>query len=90
MPGLKGLVLMSPFYIEADLVDPMRAMMDLYGGVVSNLAFEFGAVFVDVQKAFDRYLRFRPACSLSDDGVHPNKTGHIIIANAFLSSTGKI
>ena len=87
-PGIKRLVLMSPFLIEVDLSDPMRSMMDLYGGVVSKMALEFDAVFVDVQKAFDSYLHFRTGASLSDDRVHPNQTGHTIIANAFLSSVG--
>ena len=82
---VKGLVLMSPFLIEADQSDPMRSMMDSYGGVVSKLALEFDAVFVDVQNAFDRYLRFRPACTLSDDRVHPNQIGHMIIAEEFLA-----
>ncbi len=89
-PRVDRLVLMSPFFIETDLSDPMRSMMDLYGGVVSELASEFDALFVDVQKAFDRHLHFRTAASLSDDRVHPNQTGHTIIANAFLSSVGNI
>ncbi len=85
---VEGLVLMSPFFIEPDLSDPMRSMMDSYGGVVSKLASEFDAVFVDVQKAFDRYLFYRSNSSLSADKVHPNQTGHMIIAEEFLASLG--
>ncbi len=85
---LDGLVLMTPYVIEVDLADPMRERMDAYGGVVQRLADEFDAVFVDVQAAFDRYLSKRAAGSLSDDRVHPNLTGHTIIAKALLTAIG--
>lgn len=85
-PGLKGLVLMTPFFIEPNPSDPMRAAMDSYGKVVKILAAEFDAVLVDVQAAFDEYLTHRPSQSLCGDRVHPNKTGHMIIARAFLNA----
>jgi len=83
---LKGLILMSPYFIEADPSNLMRKHMDAYSKVVKALADEFDALFVDTQAAFDRYLAHRPAQSLSDDRIHPNRTGHMIIANAFLES----
>ena len=87
-PHLDGLVLMTPYFIEANKKDPMRMRMDDYGKVVKKLAKEFDAVFVDVQSAFDRYLKYRPTQSLCGDRVHPNKTGHMIIAIAFLKAIG--
>lgn len=87
-PALSGLVLMTPFFIEANKNDPMRAMMDQYGRVVARLAGEFDAVFVDTQAAFDAYLAHRPTQSLCGDRVHPNKTGHSILAMAFLKAVG--
>ena len=83
---LKGLVLMTPYLIEPDLSDPMRSRMDAYGAVVEQLAREFDAVFVNVQSTFDLYLAHRPAQSLCDDRVHPNKIGHMIIARSFLTA----
>ena len=83
---LKGLILMSPYFIEPDPSNPMRKHMDAYSRVVEKLAYEFDALFVDTQAAFDRYLAHRPPQSLSDDRIHPNKTGHMIIANTFLGS----
>ena len=85
-PKLKGLVLMTPYYIETSLNDPMRARMDHYGAVVERLAQEFDAAFVNVQAAFDRHLECRPTQSLCGDRVHPNKTGHLIIARSFLTA----
>ncbi|HAV12169.1 MAG TPA: GDSL family lipase [Opitutae bacterium] len=85
-PGLIGLVLMTPFYIESNLADPMRTRMDAYGAVVKQIAVDESAIFVDTQAAFDEYLTQRPTQSLSGDRVHPNQTGHTILAKAFLSA----
>jgi len=87
-PMLNGLVLMTPYFIEANKHDPMRSLMDEYGKVVKKLAKEYNAIFVNVQEAFDRYLKYRPAQTLCGDRVHPNKTGHMIIAMAFLKAIG--
>lgn len=87
-PTLKGLVLMTPYYIESAQTDPMRASMDRYGKVVERLAKEFDAVFVDVQAVFDQFLQHRPTQSLCGDRVHPNKTGHMVMAEAFLGAVG--
>jgi lysophospholipase L1-like esterase len=87
-PALKGLALLTPYFIEANASDPMRKRMDEYGRVVKRLAAEFDAVFVDTQAAFDRYLAHRPSQSLCGDRVHPNKTGHMILAKAFLTGVG--
>jgi lysophospholipase L1-like esterase len=85
-PKLKGLVLMTPYYIESNLSEPMRECMDAYGMVVERLAHEFNAIFVNVQAAFDLHLVHRLPQSLSDDSVHPNQTGHMIIAKSFLTA----
>ena len=87
-PMLKGLVLMTPYFIESNPEDPMRKQMDAYGKVVRRLSTEFDAVCVDVQRAFDRYLLCRPTQSLGGDRVHPTMAGHMIIACAFLSALG--
>jgi lysophospholipase L1-like esterase len=87
-PDLRGLVLMAPYFIEPNPNDPTRIRMDAYGNVVKHLASDFDAVFVDLQAAFDRYLSHRLPQSLCDDRVHPNKTGHMIIAREFLTAMG--
>ncbi|MFO7870772.1 MAG: SGNH/GDSL hydrolase family protein [Kiritimatiellia bacterium] len=87
-PSVFGLVLMTPYVIEPDTTEPMRKRMDLYSEVVKRLADDYSAVFVDVQAAFDRYLVHRSAKSLADDRIHPNRTGHMIIATAFLTAVG--
>jgi lysophospholipase L1-like esterase len=62
--------------------------MDAYGAVVKRLASEFDAIFVDVQAAYNTYLAKRPTQTLCSDRVHPNQTGHLIIAKAFFNAIG--
>jgi lysophospholipase L1-like esterase len=85
-PMLKGLVLMTPFFIEPDHVEPIRAMMDKYGDVVRSLAVRHEAVLVDTQAAFDEVMKELHPMALAADRVHPNVTGHMVLARAFLKA----
>lgn len=85
-PLLKGLILMTPFYIEPNRADAMRRRMDEYGAVVKRLAAKHDAVFVDTQAAFDRVLEHYYPATLAWDRVHPNQTGHMVLARAFLNA----
>ena len=86
--SLKGLVLMTPFYIESNPADAMRATMDRYGAVVKKLARAHGAIAVDTQAAFDRVLKHYYAATLAWDRVHPTAPGHMVLAKAFLDAVG--
>jgi lysophospholipase L1-like esterase len=88
LPTVKGLVLMTPFYIEPNPQDAMRAQMDRYGAIVRKLATRYETVFVDTQSAFDAALQHYYPASLAWDRVHPNQTGHMVIARAFLNALG--
>ncbi len=88
LPTLKGLILMTPFFIESCKNDRMRSTMDAYGNVVRELAVKYNAVFVDTQAAFDGLLEHFHSSSLAWDRVHPNVTGHMVIARAFLKAIG--
>jgi len=87
-PQLKGLVVMTPFFLETNKNDPMRLMMDEYSELAKEIAGDFDAVFVDIQAAFDAYLAHQPTQSLSSDRVHPNGVGHMVIARAFIKAIG--
>jgi lysophospholipase L1-like esterase len=85
-PLLKGLVLMTPYCIEPNRADPMRAMMDQYGDVVRRLAGQYQAILVDTQAAFDFVLKEVPPAVLALDRVHLTPAGHNILAQAFLKA----
>lgn len=87
-PGLKGLILMTPYFIEPNREDPMRKMMDRYGKIVQRLAGSTQAIFVDTQAAMDTVLKNVHPMSLAQDRVHPNLTGHMVLARAFLQAIG--
>jgi lysophospholipase L1-like esterase len=87
-PSLKGLVLMTPYFIEPNRKDPMRVQMDRYSRVVKKLAARHRTIFVDTQKVFDQVLSTGHPMELAWDRVHPNPIGHMVIARAFLDAVG--
>lgn len=84
--NVQGLVLMTPFYIEPNKSDAMRARMDEYGAAMKQLAQKHGALFVDTQAAFDAVLAHYYPATLAWDRVHPGQTGHMVLARAFLTA----
>ncbi|HZG56784.1 SGNH/GDSL hydrolase family protein [Paenibacillus sp.] len=85
-PAVQGIVLMTPFYIEPNRDDAMRQAMDRYGAVVKRLAEKHEARFVDTQAAFDALTAHIYPATLAWDRVHPNMTGHMALARAFLDA----
>ncbi len=83
---VKGIILLTPFYLEPNLKDPMRAQMDRHGAKVRELATRHQTVFVDTQAAFDQALAAYYPATLAWDRVHPNQVGHMIIARALLNA----
>ncbi len=88
LPQLKGLVLLTPFMIEPNAREPMRARMDQYGAVVKKLARRHGAILVDTQAAFNAAMKYLHPMTLAWDRIHPGTPGHTILANAFLQGIG--
>jgi lysophospholipase L1-like esterase len=87
-PLLKGLILMTPYFIEPNRSDPMRIQMDAYGQVVQAIATKHNAIIVNTQAAFDSVLEHVHPMTIAWDRVHPTLTGHIILAQALLQSIG--
>jgi lysophospholipase L1-like esterase len=88
VPAVKGIVLMTPYYLEPNTLDPMRSAMDRYGRIVEKLSVKHGVLFVDLQSEFDKLLKHYYPATIAWDRVHPNQIGHMTIARAFLSSIG--
>jgi len=83
-PLVKGLILMTPFYIELNENDAMRHTMDQYGAVVKRIAQEYDCILVDTQTAFNNVLNHLYSSTLSWDRVHPTPAGHMVLAKALL------
>ncbi len=88
-PRVKGLVLATPYIIEPNRADPMRLRMDEYGAVVKTLAAAHDAILVDTQAVFDALTVHTHPMTLAWDRIHPNTTGHLALARAFLQTLGE-
>lgn len=87
-PHLQGLVLMSPYFLEPNREDHMREAMDAYASVVRELASQYGAIFVDTQQAMDLLLERMHPMAIAWDRIHPNQTGHMVLALALIRALG--
>ena len=87
LPHVKGMVLMTPFYLNYDLHDPMKQDITRNADIVRMLSAEYSLVLCDVQRAFDEMQGGLHYMAYAFDGIHPNENnpvGHLIIARAFL------
>ena len=81
---VKGIFLLSPYYMEPNRQDRMRARMDEYVAICAGLAEKHGCVFVDFQKVYEDYCKIRHSTFIAWDRVHPNRIGATLMARAFL------
>ncbi len=88
LPHVKGMVLMTPYFMEPNRQDPMRARMDEYGAIVKKLADKHHLIFVDLQAGWDKLFQHMHPCNIAWDRIHPNQTGHMYIAKQFLDAVG--
>lgn len=88
LPQVKGMIVMTPYFMEPNKLDPMRQAMDELGAIVARLAEEYHLIFVDTQKVFDDYFQYRHPDYIAWDRVHPNQVGAMLLARAFLEATG--
>ena len=79
---------MTPYYMEPNRKDTMRARMDQYGAIVKKLAEKYSLTFVDLQAGWDKLFRFMHSTNIAWDRVHPNQTGCMYIAKQFLAAVG--
>lgn len=88
LPHVSGMLLMTPYYMEPLKSDPMRAAMDRYGAAVKRVAESRGTLFLDTQALFDELLLHMHSANVAWDRVHPNATGHMLLARNLLKSLG--
>jgi len=85
---VKGMFVMSPFYMEANNDDAMKKRMVEYANIAKKVAERNGAKYIDLQKEFDKHLVHRYPAYISWDRVHPNWVGSMIIACRILKEIG--
>ena len=85
---VKGVFLITPYYIEPNRKDMMRARMDEYCDICRRLANEYNCILVDFQQMFENFCKIRHSSYLAWDRVHPNQIGATLMAKEFLSHCG--
>ncbi len=88
LPHVKGMILMTPYFMEPNRQDPMRARMDEYGAIVQELARQYQLPCVDLQSAWDALFKHMHPCNIAWDRIHPNQVGCMHIARQFLKTVG--
>ena len=81
-------ILMSPYYLELNEKDLMRAKMDEYRLAMKAIAEDMGVDYIDLQKPFENVLQYRYPAYISWDRVHPGNVGALVIAKTFLKHIG--
>ena len=88
LPVVKGVILMSPYYMEPCREDRMRALTDQYIRVCEETAKKYSCHYVNTQAAFDEYLQYRHSSYISWDRVHPGHIGSLLITREFIKAIG--
>ena len=88
LPAVKGVILMSPFFMEPCREDWMRQTTDKYVKICEETAKKYNCHFINLQSAFDDYLQYRHSSYISWDRVHPGQIGSLLIAREFIKAIG--
>lgn len=85
---VKGIFILSPYIIEPNSEDQMRARLNEYVAICKKLAEKHGCIFVDFQKMYEDYCKIRHSSYIAWDRIHPNQIGATLMAKAFLEACG--
>ena len=85
---VEGIFLLSPYYMEPNRQDMMRARMDEYVEICRKLAKKYDCIFVDFQRMYEDYCKVRHSGYIAWDRVHPNQIGATLMAKTFLEACG--
>ncbi len=80
-----GIILLEPFYISADSSNKWRSSvlseLKKYVSAVRKISEKFGTGLVKLQEIFQKQLKYRDSETFCPEPVHPNTSGHILIAS---------
>jgi lysophospholipase L1-like esterase len=86
-------VLLTPFYISTDRDgNSMRAavleLLPRYIETVEAMSKKYGTRLVNLHEIFQEQLKYRDADTFCPEPVHPNHSGHIVMAQALMEAVG--
>jgi lysophospholipase L1-like esterase len=84
-------ILLEPYLLEAGRVTKeWREHLAPRQGIVREIAGEFGATFIPLQKHFDEAVRSAPAEYWAFDGIHATHAGFQLIADAWVEAASPL
>lgn len=82
------IILMEPFCITTDKTDNFRGIvlkeLENYIEVVEEMSKKYETELIKLHSIFQNHLKHREPETFAPEPVHPNQTGHTIIANEIL------
>jgi len=80
---------MEPFYVSADrsgqtFWSRVLETIPEYIAVVHEMSQKYQTRLVKLHERFQHHLRFRPSEMFCPEPVHPNRSGHMVIAAELL------
>jgi lysophospholipase L1-like esterase len=83
------ILLLDPFYISNDTTGQgfrsvVLELLPQYIAVVDEMAAKYGTYHLKTQELFEKHLQFRDADTFCPEPVHPNHTGHLVMAKAMM------
>jgi lysophospholipase L1-like esterase len=80
------IILMEPFYISVDNTDHWRGKvlkeLQEYCQIVAEISEKYETYLIKLHDMFQWQLQFRESETFCPEPVHPNHTGHLLIAEA--------
>ena len=88
------LLLITPFYISTDCSgstfrSQVLSLLPRYIETVEAMAAKYDARLVNLHDIYQEHLQYRDADTFCPEPVHPNHTGHIVIAEALMHALTK-
>lgn len=90
------ILLMEPFFlsrgddIEGSYRNELITRLQDYIGIVQEMSVKYCTALVPLSSIFRDIMNHKPSFSFSDDRIHPNRTGHMVIAEAVYSALSAI
>ena len=81
---VKGIFILTPYYMEPNKEDMMRKRMDEYVAICNKLAEKYNCILVDFQKMYEDFCKIRHSSCIAWDRVHPNQIGATLMSREFL------
>lgn len=77
-------VLSSCFFLDTNMNDKMRMMVDEFNKHTESLATKYNVQYIDIQKIMDDFLLYNSSYVISNDQVHLNYIGNYLVAEQYL------